>query len=782
MKIFNTMFLILCVSSTLHAAYLDESYTIVIPKPGNDTILNHFDNDAAKLFAKGMKETANLILPIVTEDRYNGSKAVFIGNTNAAQKQGINPGILPFQACAVQTDSNGNLYFSGRHSVNPEYMQMNSHQFRELGTLRGICEFLRIYAGMRIFLPNAIYFTKKERFEFPDHIKAIYEPVFSYVHGTSSGNSFYDTANGFLFAPWNKTYGGHSHEHAVPTSLFQTNPEYFMMLKNGKRWKSRQLCLSNLEVQELIYKEMLKNLDKGFQWVQLGQVDAFSPCLCKSCKNLCHLSDWGEKMWILHKTMAERLKKDRPDKKVVILCYWPNNKPPKTFKEFPDNVLIELCRYSEKELLEWKNIKVPGGFIAYVYNWGAYQLEGYTPRFTPEKAVEQIKQLKKYGIRAIFRCGFGEMYGLEGPCYYAYGAAINDPESANAEKFVNDYCDTLYGNAATLMKQFYHTLYDCQKLTLSSKHYDYHVNIAGLMPAGYANHRLLSLRYPEKTLDLLDNLLKQAVQSEPTNQYIKLVRREFDFLAVTAKMCSTFCKYISFPSIETFKAMKHGVNTRDLYLKNTAQIRGHMTFVAGVRVLGGIQIKDLRNGGSWKGKFVYPINWDLTWMEKEQILPGARKLTCNTSAQKLMPALFGPVKEKMIQVSAEEENDGLHINLIDHAILKEDMYYIILEDTYYVFRCTYRNADIYEKKKNGAMKLKSGVDKSITKIIRDGDRIRCFIPWSLFPKGKPQKGESLLFNVYVFKGKQRTKYVFEPDIYIKNGQSKFAEGRAQLCF
>ena len=776
MKLVNTFFLVFFAYMSLTAAHLDSSWTIVIPKPGGDSILDRFNREAAELFARGAQEAADLTLPVVTEDQYKTGKAVFIGNTSAAQKQGINPETLPFQACAVQTDGEGNLYFSGRHSINPEYAEINQHRFRELGTLRGVCEFLREYAGMRVFLPHAVHFRKKNHLEFPDHFKTVYTPVFSYVLGKPSNDCIYDAANGFLFAPWYKTYGGHSHDHAVPKSLFKEHPEYFAMLKNGKRWASTHLCLSNPEVQELIYREMLKRLDKGFQWVQLGQTDGFFPCCCESCNNLYGLSDWGEKLWILHKNMAERLKKDRPGKMAVILCYGPTSKTPASFQEFPDNVIVELCHYTEDALREWQKIKVPGGLCAYVYNWGAYAPESYSPRFTPEKAVGQIKLLHKYGIRAIYRCGFGEMYGLEGPCYYAYGAAVDNPEDADAEKIMDDYCNTLYGRSAIPMKQFYRMLYDCQKKMLSSRHDDYSVRLGSLMPAGYANHRLLSLRYPEETLDSLNRLLKQAETSEPGNQYITLVRREFDFLAVTARMCMAFCRYIDAPSSRTFEAMKHGVEARNLYLKNSLQVRGHMIFIAGVEVLGGIQIRILQDGGSYKGKFVYPLNWDLDFLQKEQILPGARKLKCGAPAQKLLPAFFGPVKEEMMQVRAEMQENGLNVIISDPHMVEKNMYQVMLDKTIYVFRSTYRYADIYEKKSNGTTGVKEGMDKKLTRITRNGDELICFIPREFLPKGKTAP-----FNLYVQKDNARL-YIYEPDIRVLNGRHSVADGRAVLEF
>ncbi|MBO5941425.1 MAG: hypothetical protein J6R18_09560, partial [Kiritimatiellae bacterium] len=72
--------------------------------------------------------------------------------------------------------------------------------------------------------------------------------------------------------------------------------------------------------------------------------------------------------------------KERPGKIVHILSYSATLKPPKTFRKFPENVMIELCHISPEQLAEWKNYVVPKGFTAYIYLWGGYQPLGYTPK------------------------------------------------------------------------------------------------------------------------------------------------------------------------------------------------------------------------------------------------------------------------------------------------------------------------------------------------------------------------------------------------------------------
>lgn len=157
---------------------------------------------------------------------------------------------------------------------------------------------------------------------------------------------FYDIANNMFPAPWYGTYGGHSHNIAIPAAKYaKEHPEYFALIKGKRDLNPRYpaYCLSRPEVQELIYRELLQHADKGYEMVQLAQSDGFRGCECEDCRKLYGISSWGEKLWIMHAKMAERFAKDRPGKLVHIIAYGPTRTPPQTFRKFPDNVVIELA-------------------------------------------------------------------------------------------------------------------------------------------------------------------------------------------------------------------------------------------------------------------------------------------------------------------------------------------------------------------------------------------------------------------------------------------------------
>ena len=473
--------IILLLSISLSAAIIDKNYTIVIPISTKNKIELQYNKLAANLFQEGIFKSTGIKLNIVFENKYKGTKAIFIGNTIAANKVGININNFKYNQACAKSDGKGNLYIVGRYVADVHYGHATSHKFHEIATLRGVCEFLREHVNMRVFLPGkkGRVFSKKNIIQFDDNLNKKYTPSFSYVIGRPGTDPIYDIANGYLSAPWYKTYGGHSHPVAIPLSLYNKHPEYFILTSKGKRWKGLQYCISNKDVQELIYKEMLKQLDLGYEWVQLAQTDGFSKCACQPCKKLFNTNDYGEKLWILHLNLALRLKKDRPGKKVVILSYPPTGDVPKTFKDFPDNVIIEICKYDSKKFKEWQKVKVPGSFVVYVYNWGVYHPSSFSPSFSIEDSINQVKEFLSNNIKGIYKCGFGEMFGLCGPDYYAYGYAINHKGNANSKDILDDYCNFLYGKAANEMKEFHLLLYSRLKLNLKQKHDNYHQNLQG---------------------------------------------------------------------------------------------------------------------------------------------------------------------------------------------------------------------------------------------------------------------------------------------------------------
>ena len=61
-------------------------------------------------------------------------------------------------------------------------------------------------------------------------------------------------------------------------------------------------------------------------------------------------------------------------------------------------------------------------------------------------------------MRGIFRCGYGELPGVEGPAYYFFDRLLEDPK-AEIEATLKEFCDAAFGaEAGEPMFRFYEAL------------------------------------------------------------------------------------------------------------------------------------------------------------------------------------------------------------------------------------------------------------------------------------------------------------------------------------
>ena len=169
---------------------------------------------------------------------------------------------------------------------------------------------------------------------------------------------------------------------------------------------------------------------------------------------------WCEKLWIMHRDMALRLLKDRPGKKLMMTSYGPTVRPPQTFTEFPENTVIEMMDSGAASFEAWKQIKVPGGYSAYLYNWGNFHLVGLTPLNSISKIAEQNRLLVANNVRMVQVNGrpMSGQWGLEGPNIYAYVRLGIDPFSKTADELFNEYLQAAFRESENPMRRFFMSL------------------------------------------------------------------------------------------------------------------------------------------------------------------------------------------------------------------------------------------------------------------------------------------------------------------------------------
>ncbi|MBQ7696920.1 MAG: DUF4838 domain-containing protein [Lentisphaeria bacterium] len=594
------------------------SVRIVIPAEHANPGIETFLRQCAGVIRRGLKETLNIDAPVEIEGKRQNfaGHTIFLGRTKAILNIGLDP--VGFEERgAVVASRGGNIFIAGldRQRYGLPGRVRNPLECI-LGTVTGTIRFTERFLNGRFLLPgpNGLDFVKCASVVVPGNLTWRITPRI--IMGSGRRNElFYDYSSANPSQGKFHLYGGHSYYAAVPVKKYATtHPEYFAF-RDGKRSSlGEHLCISNPEVQELIYKEMLRRLDAGAEAVLVAQEDGFVPCLCDKCRAFGGTGDdYGEKLWILHRSFAERLMKDRPGKKAVIICYPPNYDPPKSFSSFPANTMIELCKYGEKDFAEWKKIKVPGGFLTYIYNWGSYHGQGYTPKHTPAFAADQAKLFAANGVKGVYRCGFGELCGLEGPVYYVYGKTLEDPE-LNTEALLRDYYERAYHESAVPMRTFFDTLH--KALALGEK---------GRGCFG-SSRNFFGAVYPPDVMEKLEaNLLraeKQAVQPKVKARLL-LVRKEFDYLKSIVDVIRMYQAYRTAPGWTTFDLLAQKIDARNDLVGSLLDKKGKIRrlkefpFIRFFDNAPGKMLAD--NGRSALGA---PFTWNMKFLKEKKILPG----------------------------------------------------------------------------------------------------------------------------------------------------------------
>lgn len=447
------------------------------------------------------------------------------------------------------------------------------------GTLFGMAEFVYRYAGARFLSPDnsGTAFVPTSIIHIPRNLDSKGAPFFT-EHDFSISRDLFYTANhcGRFQRIWSRY--GHQHPSAVPISKYgKDHPEYFILsggvrqpaltMKDGEG----QLCFSNPDVRELIYKHILERCDEGFDIVELGQADGFRSCQCSECAELYGVTPesvtadgsayniWGEKIWIMHRDMALRLLKDRPGKRIMMSAYSVAAPPPRTFNEFPPNTIIEMMDSSEKSFEAWKAIKAPGGFSAYLYNWGALHLKG----MTVAQIAEQNRRLVTNNVHAVQVNGVprSSEWGLGGPNIYIYLRLGIDPFTKSADELFNEYLQAAFRESEAQMRRFFLSFQKRVALLDIIQEYTSKVDRDPFFTLG-------TLYTP----DLINAMEEDLTQAEKNAQLpevktrLDVVRYEFDFLKHTVLVLNAYRNHQAMNDAASLNQLLDAVDARNQFV------------------------------------------------------------------------------------------------------------------------------------------------------------------------------------------------------------------------
>ncbi|MGI6356252.1 MAG: DUF4838 domain-containing protein [Lentisphaeria bacterium] len=597
-------------------------YVIVIPE--NDAW--DFSRRAAVLLQRIIEEMNGAKLPLLTDGEKIDKPAFFIGRTRQAAENNLALETLSTTEYMYSV-KDGNIYLAGVNSI--QYEGQNAEEvlrrpYRN-GDHKAVVAFLENELGVRFLLPGRMgehipaanplviksNLSLRRKPDIPWHTAS----DLVYLHNRDYDD--YMVANNMFRQLHYRLHWGHSWPHSVPAEKYgKSNPEFFI-LKGGKRHPDaigNQLCISNAQVQEIMLQHIDQAFARGNKLYQLGQSDGFQACECQACRELGETAN--ERVWKVHRAMAEKMAVKYPDCKISIIAYDVTQEPPVYFDSFPGNVVIELTKYDEVEFQKWLKFKVP--FMVYTYWWGCYNELGYLPKRTPFMISEHMKRLKKYQVLDVYNCGYRDgLGGLQGPVLYLYGRLF-DQVDLNPELLVEDYCRCSFGDAGPIMYSMFTDMHKYLEKYPENTYFT--CDDRKLMRSA---ELMISQCYPPSLINHMDESLQKAsklVKTPKEKMRLKFVELDFAYLKSTVKALTAYRAFLLFPEQCLLQQICQSLREREEAIANfqTAEIpeewklrhwdkphyRSH--FLA---------------GGSLKGKLGAPFTWDYREMEKTGRLP-----------------------------------------------------------------------------------------------------------------------------------------------------------------
>jgi hypothetical protein len=650
-------------------------YQIVVPDSVGDEQLQVYVELGGKVIQTAIRKAAGASAPLVREaDSVPGKPSLYIGNTAALKKAGLSADAFePWEhAIAVRGQD---IYIYGRDLANPfrktKYPKYFIHYTN--GSLKAACVFAEKFLNTRFVIPShnaygehdGVRTLPQELLTVPDNFSYSRKVRFRHCDGDKGGVLF-SVANDYAF-DCGAAYSVHYHAYAIPQDeYYQTHPEYFA-LRNGKRLYHQdpvhgarpQYCLSNPEVQELIFQNALQRADAGYKVVEFGQSDGFLGCECANCTAMYGQSDWGEKLWLLHRDMAVRLHKERPGVTTAIACYGPTHQLPQTFTKFPVPMIIDCAPITDELLAGWEKFDLLG-MAAWTYYTGAYKPCGFSPGIGFAEMKAEAEKIRATPVTSLYNCGLKNVSSLNGPWYYAYGRLLENP-ALDTDRLLADYCLFAFGEpAAPHFERFYRLLdarMDQHRMAASEDYNDFSRKRQSAVD-------FWLLRYPPEVVAELTGHFAAGVQlCAQNNSLLPSLTAEFEYLSRTAKVCHAIQEMQAEPSDTSREKLADAVEARNDFIDSLPAREPDQRITLGFQFAHKL---NLRLGGSMAGIFRGAFNSDpKTLRLKSPSLQAVRVKDFADPAWTQVPVL----KVQALKSSNPETDASFQLAFTDAALL-----------------------------------------------------------------------------------------------------------------
>ena len=561
-------------------------YQIVIPDKGKEEIVDNWLFAAAKLMQAAFEKNGFKIDVVQEGAKAKEKPGIYLGATRFAKESGINveqhDDWTYFQK-AVGRD----LIIAGNDKKDPvKTIDRTKTPLALLGTVKGVCDFLREYAGVRFLFMNmdqsqyatrggglatfnkdgslnidtrSIAFIPVKKIAVPKQLDLEKTPMLRANCDNNCETFYYISMN---FFPMLSFVQEGNVGWPPATEYAKSHPEYFALTKDGKRAcdlrphdaYAMAVCPSG-GAQDLVYAEAEKLMAGGAKTISISVIDVYGlcQCNCEECNKLFGMKaeNWEQiyargasgKLWHVYLKITERLRKKYPDVKICILAYQDNPTSgaiEKEIKEFPKNVMVGML-FASQRYFDVQKISFPAGIYGLEETFTSFGRAGsYLPERTPEHMAEFVQTLARNNVKWSTRDGvLGYVRGMQAPAYYVYGRMMDDP-AADWKAIYKEFCTAAFGNVEPQMTKFFDLLH--MQMVVYSEFLGVCMPGWGpkcsFSPYNDSKWHVMSMYTPEYCADA-DALLasaEKAAKDPDVQARLHLIRIEFDYIRKMSKI------------------------------------------------------------------------------------------------------------------------------------------------------------------------------------------------------------------------------------------------------
>ena len=436
-----------------------------------------------------------------------GKFTIVMGDGEVTRKAGIDVGKLPAEGFYIRRAGN-KLFIAGRDSADANVGRYASlaRYFRR-GTLSGMYGFLERFAGAGFFFAGekGTVIPFRGALLLPEKIDIMDSPDMSFRSFYSGTAKSYDPRFKTVDLERNAHIRNRTSEKRVNFGhglvflkyierFGKTHPEYFALMKNGKRHcdpalpHPGQLCFSS-GIREEIFQDALacfsgkpassrglkswptQTFSNGIFCVM--PQDGMEWCRCDKCAEVWNgqgsgrteearkaISDFMFKFWV---ELSQRLTKAGVRHTLSTMSYMPYNMVP-DFK-LPKELMIQVAvtgqggekpkdKSETAELKSWRD-KTGNKVTAWTYAMGKHMSKNFpgVPAMMPRHAANFLKNNKEY-LDGVFFESESDFYAFNDLNYWIIGKLMWNT-SLDPEALLNEYFTKMFGKGAPFMAEFY---------------------------------------------------------------------------------------------------------------------------------------------------------------------------------------------------------------------------------------------------------------------------------------------------------------------------------------